>query len=109
MGWSLWRVDGTFWPTLRRNLAAQNYLATMIYGDVLDPHPTLRVGVIELGAMWVGPFVDFLEDRLQLSRRLRAGLQRSPREVFVDQIRVTPIFWDRTARQIERYGMIEIC
>ena len=90
------------------HLAAQNYLATMIYGGVFDRHPGLRIGVIELGAMWVGPFVDLLEDRLQLSRRLRESLQRSPREVFIDQIRVTPFFWERTARQIERYGMPEI-
>lgn len=90
------------------HLATQNYLATMLYGGVFDRHPTLRIGVIELGAMWVGPFVDLLEDRLALSRRLREGLQRRPKEVFVEQIRVTPFFWERTARQIERYGMPEI-
>jgi predicted TIM-barrel fold metal-dependent hydrolase len=90
------------------HLAAQNYLASMIYGGVFDRHPTLRVGVIELGAMWVGPFVDFLEDRLSMSRRLRESLQRRPAEVFADQIRVTPFFWERTARQIERYGLSEV-
>jgi len=90
------------------HLAAQNYLACMLYGGVFDRHPGLRLGVIELGAMWVGPFVDLLEDRLQMSRRLREGLQRRPSEVFVDQIRVTPFFWEPTARQIERYGMPEI-
>lgn len=89
-------------------LSPQNYLASMLFGGVFDRHPRLRVGVIELGAMWVGPFVDLLEDRLQLSRRLRESLQRRPREVFVDQIRVTPFFWERTARQIERYGMPEV-
>ena len=51
------------------HLAAQNYLAAMVFGGVFDRHPGLRVGIIELGAMWVGPFVDLLEDRLQLSRR----------------------------------------
>jgi predicted TIM-barrel fold metal-dependent hydrolase len=89
-------------------LSAQNYLACMLYGGVFDRHPGLRVGVIELGAMWVGPFVDLLEDRLQLSRRLRQALQRRPTEVFVAQIRVTPFYWERTARQIERYGMPEV-
>jgi predicted TIM-barrel fold metal-dependent hydrolase len=90
------------------HLAAQNYLASMIFGGVFDRHPGLRVGVIELGAMWVGPFVDLLEDRMALSRRLRDGLHRRPSEVVVDQIRVTPFYWERTARQIERYGMAEI-
>ena len=90
------------------HLSPQNYLASMLFGGVFDRHPTLRVGVIELGAMWVGPFVDLLEDRLQLSRRLRQALQRRPSEVFVDQIRVTPFYWERTARQIERYGMPEV-
>ena len=90
------------------HLAAQNYLATMRYGGVFDRHPGLGIGVTELGAMWVGPFVDLLEDRLQMSRRLRDGLHRRPTEVFSDQIRVTPFFWERTARQIERYGMPEI-
>jgi predicted TIM-barrel fold metal-dependent hydrolase len=89
-------------------LSPQNYLASMLYGGVFDRHPGLRVGVIELGAMWVGPFVDLLEDRMALSRRLRGALQRRPSEVFVDQIRVTPFFWERTARQIERYGMPEV-
>jgi predicted TIM-barrel fold metal-dependent hydrolase len=89
-------------------LSPQNYLAAMLYGGVFDRHPGLRVGVIELGAMWVGPFVDLLEDRVQLSRRLRDSLQRLPKEVFIDQIRVTPFFWERTARQIERYGMPEV-
>ena len=90
------------------HLAAQNYLAAMIFGGVFDRHPNLRLGVIELGAMWVGPFVDLLEDRMGMSRRLREGLQRRPAEVFVDQIRVTPFFWERTARQIDRYGMADI-
>jgi predicted TIM-barrel fold metal-dependent hydrolase len=90
------------------HLSPQNYLAAMLYGGVFDRHPGLRVGVIELGAMWVGPFVDLLEDRIQISRRLREALQRRPTEVFVDQIRVTPFFWEQTARQIERYGMPEV-
>ncbi len=90
------------------HLAAQNYLSAMVFGGVFDRHPTLRVGIIELGAMWIGPFVDLLEDRIEMSRRLRDGLQRRPTDVFVDQVRVTPFFWERTARQIERYGMPEI-
>jgi predicted TIM-barrel fold metal-dependent hydrolase len=90
------------------HLSPQNYLTCMIFGGVFDRHPNLRVGVIELGAMWVGPFVDLLEDRIELSRRVRSALKRRPREIFVDQIRVTPFFWERTARQIERYGMPEV-
>lgn len=90
------------------HMSPQNYLTCMIFGGVFDRHPTLRVGVIELGAMWVGPFVDLLESRLELSRRVREALSRRPKEIFIDQIRVTPFFWEKTARQIERYGMPEI-
>jgi predicted TIM-barrel fold metal-dependent hydrolase len=90
------------------HLSPQNYLTSMVFGRVFDRHPGLRVGVIELGAMWVAPFVDLLENRWDISRRLREALQRRPREIFVDQIRVTPFYWEQTARQIERYGMPEI-
>lgn len=45
---------------------------------------------------------------MAVSRRLRERLQRRPSEVFVDQVRVAPFFWERTARQIERYGLGEV-
>jgi hypothetical protein len=45
---------------------------------------------------------------MALFRRLRDALERRPSEVFTDQIRVTPFFWERTARQIERYGLAEV-
>jgi predicted TIM-barrel fold metal-dependent hydrolase len=90
------------------HMSPQNYLTCMIFGGVFDRHPALRVGLIELGAMWVGPFVDLLEDRIELSRRVRSALKRRPKEIFSEQIRVTPFFWEKTARQIERYGMPEI-
>jgi predicted TIM-barrel fold metal-dependent hydrolase len=90
------------------HMSPQNYLTCMIFGGVFDRHPALRVGLIELGAMWVGQFVDLLEDRIELSRRVRSALKRRPKEIFSEQIRVTPFFWEKTARQIERYGMPEI-
>jgi predicted TIM-barrel fold metal-dependent hydrolase len=90
------------------HMSPQNYLTCMVFGGVFDRHPALRVGVIELGAMWVGPFVDFLESRLEISKRVRTTLKRRPSEIFVDQVRVTPFYWEKTARQIERYGMPEI-
>ncbi len=90
------------------HLSVQNYLTCMIFGGVFERHPDLRVGVIELGATWVGPFVDFLEHRMDISGRIRSALSRRPTEIFVDQIRVTPFFFEKTARQIERYGMPEI-
>jgi len=90
------------------HLSVQNYLTCMIFGGVFERHPELRVGVIELGATWVGPFVDFLEHRMDISGRIRGALSRRPTEIFIDQIRVTPFFFEKTARQIERYGMPEI-
>jgi predicted TIM-barrel fold metal-dependent hydrolase len=90
------------------HMSPQNYLTAMIFGGVFDRHPELRVGVIELGAMWAGPFADLLEDRMEMSKRVRSALKRRPKEILVDQVRFTPFIWEKTARQIERYGMPEI-
>jgi hypothetical protein len=75
---------------------------TFSTGEPIGPH---TLATMHLAAQ---NYLATIEDRLALSRRLRESLKRSPREVFVDQIRVTPFFWERTARQIERYGMSEI-
>lgn len=89
-------------------LSPMNYLTTMIFGGVFERHPGLRFGVIELGAYWVGPFADLLDNRVESSRRLRERLSLRPSETLARNVRVTPFFWEPIGRQIERYGLPEV-
>lgn len=90
------------------HLSPENYLATMIYGGVFERHPRLRFGVIELGSMWIGPFADLLDSRMEQSKRLRQSLSSKPSETIARNVRVTPFFWEPIAKQIERYGLSEV-
>jgi predicted TIM-barrel fold metal-dependent hydrolase len=89
------------------HLSPSNYLTCMIFGGVFDRHPTLRVGVIEYGAMWAAPLMELLEDRGRQSARV-SSLDRSPREVFSQNLRFTPFGTEHVARQIDRHGLPEI-
>jgi uncharacterized protein len=68
-------------------------LATMIFDGVLERFPTLRVGVIEQGAIWVPSWLRQMESALEAfgrhEERLRA-LSMRPTEYVRRQVRVTP-------------------
>jgi predicted TIM-barrel fold metal-dependent hydrolase len=95
------------WLVATMGLAPQNYLATLIYGGVLERHPTLRVGVIETGAQWLGPLAEVLDQRVGLSRRTRS-LPVRPSEYLRRQVRVTPFPWEPVGAYIERWGLAEV-
>ena len=68
-------------------------LATMIFDGVLERFPTLRIGVIEQGAIWVPSWLRQMESALEAfgrhEERLRA-LSLRPTEYVRRQVRVTP-------------------
>ncbi len=68
-------------------------LATMIFDGVLDRHPSLRVGVIEQGCIWLPSWIKQMESAMDAfgrhEERLRT-LSLSPREFVERQVRVTP-------------------
>ena len=68
-------------------------LATMIFDGVLDRFPTLRIGVIEQGAIWVPSWLRQMESAFEAFHRhedrLRA-LTLRPTEFVRRQVRVTP-------------------
>jgi len=68
-------------------------LATMIFDGVLDRFPTLRIGVIEQGAIWVPSWLRQMEAAFDAferhEERLRA-LSLRPTEYVRRQVRVTP-------------------
>ena len=68
-------------------------LATMIFDGVLERFPTLRIGVIEQGAIWVPSWLRQMESAIEAfgrhEERLRA-LSLRPTEYVRRQVRVTP-------------------
>jgi predicted TIM-barrel fold metal-dependent hydrolase len=68
-------------------------LATMIFDGVLERHPSLRVGVIEQGAIWVPGWMRQMEAAVEAFARHEDRLQAlslRPSEYVRRQVRVTP-------------------
>jgi predicted TIM-barrel fold metal-dependent hydrolase len=86
----------------------QAFLAAMILDGVLERHPRLRIGVIEMTAQWVGPFAEMLDQKLIVFKRLSGILSLKPSEYFSRQIRVTPFWWEPVGTYIERYGLDDV-
>lgn len=83
----------------------QAFLGAMILGGVLERHPGLHMGAIEMTAQWVGPFAEMLDQRMNLFKRLSKVLGMRPSEYLTRQVRVTPFWWEPVGRYIERYGL----
>lgn len=88
-------------------LGAQHYVATLVYGGVFERHPTLRFGAVELGAQWVGPMAELLDERAHLSSRIES-LPLKPSEYVRRNFRATPFYWESVATYVERYGLAEV-
>lgn len=73
--------------------APMQTLATLIFDGVMDRFPTLKWGVIELGASWVPGWMRSMDSAAEAFRRnedrLRA-LSATPSEIVRRQVRVTP-------------------
>jgi predicted TIM-barrel fold metal-dependent hydrolase len=86
-------------------------LATMIFDGVLDRFPSLRIGVIEQGAIWVPSWTRQMEAAFEAfarhEERLRA-LELRPTEYVTRQIRFTPYPTEDVGWIIEQNGP-EIC
>ena len=72
---------------------AETFIGTMVLDGVLERHPDLRVGVIELGAGWVPAMVRRLDQIAEIWKRSEpelAALQRRPSEQITAQMGFTP-------------------
>jgi len=101
-------VDAHLMATV--HMAPQNFLQTIVLGGVLERHPTLRVGAIELGAHWVGPMADNMDLLIEqsFSKTAREALSLKPSEYLRRQVRVTPYVMEDIATMIDRYGLEEV-
>jgi len=95
------------WLLATLGLAPANYLTTLIYGGVLDRHPNLRIGAIEMGAQWLGPLAEVLDQRAGMSSRTRA-LSLKPSEYLRRHVRVTPFPQEPVDVYLDRWGLDEV-
>jgi uncharacterized protein len=82
-------------------------LAALIFDHVLEKFPRLRVGVIELGAVWVPAWLERLEivkDTFGRTEGRIGGLPLRPVDYVRRQVRVTPYPTENVGRLIESSG-----
>ncbi len=73
--------------------AAETFIGVLVLDGVLERHPDLRIGVVELGAAWVPAMVRRLDQIAEIWKRSEpelAALDRKPSEQITAQIGFTP-------------------
>jgi predicted TIM-barrel fold metal-dependent hydrolase len=73
--------------------AAETFLGTLVLDGVLERHPSLRGGVIELGAGWVPSLLkrlDWVHEIWRKSEPELQALKRRPSEQIVERVKFTP-------------------
>jgi predicted TIM-barrel fold metal-dependent hydrolase len=73
--------------------SAETFVGTLVLDGVLERHPDLRIGVVELGAGWVPAMVRRLDQIAEIWRRSEpelAALDRRPSEQIAAQMGFTP-------------------
>ncbi len=92
-------------------LPVMQTLNALVIDGVLQSHPDLRVGVIELGASWVPGWMRMLDSAHEAFRKNEERLQRmdgKPSEYVRRQIRATPYPHEDTGWTIANAGP-EVC
>ena len=99
------------WSLSVVHLPCQNFLATMITGGVFVRHPKLRVGVIELGAYWVGPLAETLDlwhVNLGALNKNDNKLPDLPSTYIRSNVRVSAFYFEDVAKYIQRYQLEDV-
>ena len=85
------------------HFASNRFISTMVLDGVLEAHPDLRGGVIEIGAGWVPDMIRRLDHAVEIWSRSEpqlANMKRTPREQIVQQMRFTPYPFEDVAQMI---------
>jgi predicted TIM-barrel fold metal-dependent hydrolase len=108
-------TDDTFVPTIDAVFiwtAAALACTDLIVNGVLDRHPELRIGIVELSAIWVPQFLLMLDGGVDFTTKLNgrapAPLSRRPSEYFLDQVRVSSFAYELPERIIRQLGAHDI-
>lgn len=112
-----WYVDSAdaFVPTLESVfLPTAAMLATtdLIVNGVLERHPHLRLGIVELSAVWVPLYLMMLDGGVDFTTRLNgrppAALSLRPSEYFLRQVRVSSFAYELPVRLREQLGGADV-
>jgi hypothetical protein len=83
-------------------------IADLVLNGVLERHPDLRVGVMELSAVWLPMFVMFLDGGHDFTRRLNGTALRDlplrPSDYVRRQVRVAAFSYERPDRLARDVG-----
>jgi predicted TIM-barrel fold metal-dependent hydrolase len=83
-------------------------LTDLVVHGTLARHPDLRIGVIELGGMWVPGYLPMLDGGWEFTNRLNGGpvapLDLRPSEYFRRQVRVAAFSYEQPDVLAERAG-----
>jgi hypothetical protein len=77
-------------------------LTDLILNGVLDRHPALRIGVVELSSIWVPQFLLMLDGAFDFTTRLNgrptSRLEHRPSEYVLDRVRISSFSYEDPAR-----------
>jgi predicted TIM-barrel fold metal-dependent hydrolase len=112
-----WYADETaFVPTLESVflwVPAALAITDLILRGVLERHPDLRIGVVELSSIWVPQYLLMLDGGFDFTARLNGRpevvLSRRPSEYFTGQVRVSSFSYEDPARLTRSAGDLFMC
>jgi hypothetical protein len=88
-------------------------LADLILNGVLDRHPALRLGIVELSSIWVPQFLLMLDGATDFTSRLNGGpavqLEMRPSQYVLDRVRVSSFSYEDPRRLTAKTGDIFMC
>jgi predicted TIM-barrel fold metal-dependent hydrolase len=82
-------------------------LTDLVINGVLDRHPRLRLGVMELSALWVPLHLQMMDGGFHFAKSFNgeaAPLSLLPSEYFKRQVRVAAFSYERPRRLMDRVG-----
>ena len=85
------------------HFASNRFISTLVLDGVLEAHPNLRGGVIEIGAGWVPDMIRRLDHAVEIWSRSEpqlAKMKRTPREQITQQLRFTPYPFEDVAQMV---------
>jgi len=85
------------------HFASNRFISVMVLDGVLESHPLLTGGVIEIGAGWVPDMIRRLDHAVEIWGRSEpqlAAMARSPSEQIASQLRFTPYPFEDVAQLV---------